>query len=447
MKKSNSCPGRRAGIFIECCILICCVFVFAQDVYDTDSTDMGDDYRYQKWSWYHADIRSVFNELSNIGGVDIVIASGVNGKVTMTLTDKTWKEVFEIVCKLLNLAAVKEEGYIFVLNGDEYRKRQLENATDEQEVAKLSPLVREVIKLDNMTAGDMQASIKELLSDRGKITVVTHNNSLIVYDTEENIRQIKSMIKKLDLETEQISISAKIIEVSSGVINNLGIQWGVMGDIAGAEAGAMHLPGTDVIQGALEQVFYGILPTNNVSVLMEMLFSENKGEIVAQPQITTLDNSEAKIFMGKQVPITYQDFSGNTLVKMVDAGTELTVTPHITGKGRIKLKLDPKKKSYELTGEGVPIISEQSAMTNVVVNDGETVVIAGLTSNELLESEGGIPVLKDIPLIGNLFKRSQKSRDKKDLIIFVTPHIIKKSIDRAVSSVQDTSSMAEDFSK
>jgi type IV pilus secretin PilQ/predicted competence protein len=410
------------------------------------------DQKFANWLFQNADVRSVFANLASVSNVDIVVDPNVSGKISLKVTDKSWKEVFNIVCKLQNLAASKEDGYVFVMNDVDFRRKQLDNATNTQAVEQLNPLVREVIKLKNIKAEEMLAPVRELLSSRGKITVIGHNNSLVVFDTDDNIAQINVLIKKLDLETEQICISAKIVEVSSGLTNNLGVQWGAMGAIAGTQSGVTHL-GNDgatgggasgsaggssatsalnIIPGALEKVFYGVLGQDQFAVTMQMLFSDNKGEVVAQPQITTLDNSEARIFMGQQVPIKYLDEAKNVLIRMVDAGTELIVTPHITGNGRVMLKLNPKKKSYALSN-GDPIISEQSAQTNVVLNDGETVVIAGLTSNEKLEAEGGIPFLKDIPLLGYLFKRSEKKHDKKDLIFFVTPHIINKSIEKVAT--------------
>ncbi len=148
--------------------------------------------------------------------------------------------------------------------------------------------------------------------------------------------------------------------------------------------------------------------------------------------------------MGSKIPVTYQDEAKNTLVKMIDAGTELLVTPHVTSEGRIMLDLKPTKKSYAFTDKGSPIISEQSAQTNVVVNDGETVVIAGLTSDSKRETEGGIPVLKDIPLIWHLFKKSSRSKDKKDLVIFVTPHIIKRHMSENYSIETDAVNLDND---
>jgi len=198
--------------------------------------------------------------------------------------------------------------------------------------------------------------------------------------------------------------------------------------MGGVDVSAQHLPGTGVVSGALEKLTYGIISQDKLSFSLEYLFQNSKAEVVAQPQITTLDNKQATIFMGSQIPFTYRDESFNTVVKMIDAGTELTVTPHVTGDKRLMLDLKPKKSSYSIVGNE-PVINTQNASTNVVVTDGETVVIAGLTSNESIEAEEGIPILKDIPLIGHLFKRTKKTLDKQDLIVFVTPHIINKKVE------------------
>jgi type II secretory pathway component HofQ len=382
----------------------------------------------EKYSVVNADVRSVLKGLAEYSGVDIVPSEKVTGSITLTVTRKTWKEILSIVCKIGQLTAVKEASYIYVLPADEYQKEQLSTATNIQAEQVLSTLKREVIKLKNVPAEEMKTSIATLLSARGKITVVQHNNALIIFDTDENIESIKKTIKELDVETDQVSISCKIIQVSSSVLRNLGVQWGYFDQMNGTSISAQHLPGTGVITQALERVTYGVLGSDKLSLTLEYLFQNGKTEMVAQPQITTIDNKEAKIFMGSQVPVTYRDESFNTVVKMIDAGTELTVTPHITGDKRLMLDLKPKKSSYTMVG-GQPVINEQSAATNVVVTDGETVVIAGLTSNETVITDEGIPVLKDIPLIGNLFKRSSKSNDKNDLIVFVTPHIINKKME------------------
>jgi type IV pilus assembly protein PilQ len=386
----------------------------------------------ERFSVSSGEVRSVLKQLSEFSGVDIVMDDMVTGKISLSVTHKTWKEILYIVCRIAKLTALKEPSYIYIIPTSEYQQQNLTNAAVSEQAQTVEMLKREAVKLKNMPAEEMVTSIQSLLSSRGKITVVKHTNSLIIFDTDLNITSIKKTIRELDIETDQVSISCKILQVTSSVVQSLGVKWAYFDRLNGVDVTAQHLPGTSTITDALEKLTFGIVSQDKLSFTLDYLFQNSKTEMVAQPQITTLDNKEAKIFMGSQVPVTYRDESFNTVVKMMDAGTELVVTPHVTGDKRLMIQLAPKKSSYTMVA-GQPVIATQSAITNVVMTDGETVVIAGLTSNENVVVEEGIPVLKDIPLIGNLFKRSRKTLDKKDLIIFVTPHIINKKVE-AVSN-------------
>jgi len=375
----------------------------------------------------NADVRTVFKALSKRIGVDIILGSDIEGTVTVSLTSKTWKEILIIICRLQKLVPIKEESYIYIASEKEYNERQLALGGG----GKDAPLVQEIIMLSNTTVEEMLTPVTSMLSERGKVTVSERNNALILLDTKNNIANIRKTISKLDVETQQISISCKIIEVSSGEDIDMGVSWGYFN--TGANVQGSHAPGGGLSNAALGILTYGILSPERLSMTLDYLYQDNRGEIVAQPSITTLDNKEARIFMGQQIPILSRDDAGNTQVTLIDAGTELIVTPHVSGEGRIMLQLNPMKKSYDLTG-GQPIVNEQSAQTNVVVSDGETVVIAGLTSNESQKAESGVPILKDIPIIGNLFKRKQNRKANNDLIIFVTPHIIQKNIETAAET-------------
>jgi type II secretory pathway component HofQ len=395
----------------------------------------------ERFSVNNADIRAVFKQLSDYAGYDIVLGDKVTGPISLTVSNKSWREILGIICKIANLSAIKENAYIYVVPTEEYRKQQLQEASQTQQEEAVEELRREVIKCNNAKADEMKNAIASLLSIRGKITVVERNNALIIYDTDNNIAQIRKTIRELDVETDQVSISCKIIEVSSGALADLAIGWGYFSQLGGTNVSATHAPGMSV-PGQIDRLTFGVLSQDKLASSLSLLFQNNKAEVVAQPQITTLDNKEASIFLGSQVPILTMTPSaaagaGNgqfvtTLptVTMVDAGTNLIVTPHVTGEKRIMLVINATKSSYTLTGTGMnPIINRQSASTNVVVSDGETVVIAGLTSDEDRKLEEGIPILKDIPLLGNLFKHTKKTVDKSDLMVFVTPHIINKKIE------------------
>ena len=161
----------------------------------------------------------------------------------------------------------------------------------------------------------------------------------------------------------------------------------------------------------------------SVDALVEAIVESGKGKIVAHPEITTVENRQARIQMGQKVPIKQFDESGNVVIKFEEIGTILQVTPHITAENQILLYMKPERSTFEFEAAGV-VINTNNAETNVIVNNGQTAVIGGLTTQDEVESEIGVPLLKDIPLIGRLFKYSQKSTESRDLVIFVTPTIV-----------------------
>ncbi|MDR2578509.1 MAG: hypothetical protein LBC70_06850 [Chitinispirillales bacterium] len=394
-----------------------------------------------------AELRSVMRQISAYSGIDIVVSDAAKVNVTLSVTNKSWREILSVVCMVYNLAYVQEQSFIYVMTAAEAAARGIGRGADgaitgtpgaapsalapimpNAAVEMLSPLVREVIPLRYTTAAEMSPAITPFLSQRGRLTPVQHTNALIIVDTDENLQQIKHLLGQIDIQTPQISISCKIIEVSSEALQQIGVNWGYTDVANNITAGQFWSEGGAPLFNPLGHMFtYGFLSPEKFGVALDYLFQDNNAEIIAQPQITTLNNKEATIFMGQQIPINTLDEAGNTVTQMVNAGTRLTVTPYVSGDGKIMLSLNPSKESYTPTAQG-PVINEQSATTNVLVNNGETVMIAGLTSNEMLNTERGIPVLKDIPILGHLFKWSSTEVRKRDLIIFVTPHIINAGI-------------------
>lgn len=284
-------------------------------------------------------------------------------------------------------------------------------------------------------------------SNRGRITTVERTNSIIVYDTDTKIDQMEKALEELDVETLQIMITAKLVVVNSEKARELGVDWtATMGNTAltpgtaaaatGSAAGASRTSaviqsfpnGSSPAVGSGSGAITASLLDNNLQIAISNLMGDASTEVLASPQVSTLDNTEAKVFMGDKVSIRVIDNSGESSTQMVETGIKLTVTPHVSGDNRILLDLHPENNSYDYDSKGEVVISTQEAETKVVVADGETVVIGGLTRNETQESERGIPFLKDIPLLGNLFKYSRKSVVKKDLVIFVTPRIIRNYI-------------------
>jgi type IV pilus assembly protein PilQ len=184
---------------------------------------------------------------------------------------------------------------------------------------------------------------------------------------------------------------------------------------------------TPAVSGAATTITTSLFD-NNLKLAVSSLMGDASTEVLASPQVSTLDNTEAQVFMGDKVSIRVIDDSGESSTQLVETGIKLTVTPHVSGDNRILLDLHPENNSYDYDSKGEIVISTQEAKTKVVVADGETVIIGGLTRNETQESESGIPFLKDIPFFGNLFKYTRHSVVKKDLVIFVTPRIIRNYI-------------------
>jgi type II secretory pathway component HofQ len=434
----------RVAAVLAALLLVCVALAWSQ----ADSLGQGEQPQAEKrlgrdkpiasFSQINADVRSVFKQLSEYAGYDIVLGDKVAGTISLTLTNKTWREILGIVCKITNLTVIKEPSYLYIVPSEEYHKQQLADATMNQQTEAVQELRRDVIKCNNAKAEEMKNAIQSLVSTRGKITVVERTNSLIIYDTDQNIAQIRRTIQDLDVETDQVLISCKIVTVNTSALRDLGIGWGYFDNIGGTGVSATHMPNYTVA-GELERLVIGVVGQDKLAASLSFLFQNSKADIVAQPQITTLDNKEASVFLGSQVPVLTmpsipsgitQLISQAPTVTMLDAGTNLVVTPHVTGDKRIMLAINATKSSYTLTGTGSnPIINRQTAQTNVVVSDGETAVIAGLTSNDDEYLEEGIPFLKDIPFVGNLFKHTKKTVTKNDLMVFVTPHIIAKKLD------------------
>lgn len=394
----------------------------------------------------NTDVRSVFRLLSEYAGVDIVVDPAVTGNVNAVVTNKSWQDVVRIVSKMLDLTATNEMGYLYIQKTEAYQKRLEDKSKASAAVDASAELQRKIVRINNAKAGDMNDAVKDLLSARGKITIVERTNSLIIVDGADRIAAIENVLKQLDLETNQVMIEAKLVQVDHTAIQEMGVNWQAntgagmgwntntsgLGTGSGA-LGTAPFKGGQIINNTPtksvpgQSIAFGLLD-GNLGVAISHLLSTNKGEVLASPQITTLDNKEARIFMGDQVPILTKDISNNTITTYVEAGTELIVTPLITAPDRVLLTLKPRKNNYTYDANAGVIIKKQEALTTVVVSDGETVVIGGLVSKEEIDAETGVPLLKDIPFLGALFRYTRKETVKKDLVIFVTPRIVRREL-------------------
>ncbi|EQB63675.1 MAG: Bacterial type II and III secretion system protein [candidate division Zixibacteria bacterium RBG-1] len=396
----------------------------------------------------NADVHSVLSFLADYGDANIVTAPSVQANVTLNLQNVTWRQALDIVLKTYSLAGVQEEGYIRVVPLDEYLKEQsmVEKYKAEQKI--LVGLEMQIVAIKYSAAKDMVKPIKSMLSERGSIDVDERTNSLIIRDIPDNIAKVQEIVKSLDKETQQIRISAQLLEMDTDLLKEFGINWMFTGTRrvnfgredwdASVDSGTGQF--ADKVSDPVGRFLFSLLRTDgaaNISGQISALASTTKLKIVAHPEITTLDNKLASIQLGEKIPIKQFDASGNVVITFVDVGTILKVTPHITAENRILMHLRPERSQSKSDPAGI-IIQTTNAETNVMVENGQTVVIGGLTTQDEEKLNVGIPILKDIPVLGYLFRYTKKKISTKDLVIFVTPTIVTEEMHGSTDTQEPT---------
>lgn len=381
-----------------------------------------------------ADIRSVLTFLADYGGVNVVVAPKVSGTVTIKLSNVGWRQALEIIGSTYDMAIVEEaqKGYFRVLPVEDYRNEVTEQRKHMQSQLQLEPLRTQIVHISNSTSNDMIKAVKSLLTERGKASSDPRSNSVILQEVPSNFDALLSFIAELDRPAKQIKISAQLVEISTTNLTEIGVNWRVDGSFRTNSGRTISQAGSVTADlGATAPVGqYSISALQNgwtVNAVVEALVTSGNGKIVAHPEITTIENKMARVQVGQKVPIKQFDESGNTAIVFEEVGTILMVTPHITAENQILMHLRPERSTFEFDPNGI-VISTNNAETNVIVGNGETAVIAGLTTQDEVESVVGVPVLKDIPILGNLFKFTQKRVQSRDLVIFVTPTIVETGI-------------------
>ncbi|MBU0983934.1 MAG: hypothetical protein KKA42_08690 [candidate division Zixibacteria bacterium] len=381
-----------------------------------------------------AEIRSVLTFLADYGQVNVIVAPNVEGAVTIRLTDVHWRTAMNIIGRTYDLAVVDDDGgYVRVLRSEDYRKEISEQNKHDAEQRKLVDLQTKIIKVSNSTADDMVETVKGLMTDRGEVSSDTRSNSLIIKEVPDHMVTVLDYIAELDKPARQIKISAQLLEINSQSLEELGINWSAEGTYV-TETGRRYSQEANVLADRSTDSDvagrYTVSALNNdwsASAVVEALVSSGKGKIIAHPEITTVENSEARIQMGQKIPVKQFDESGNVVIKFEEVGTILVVTPHISGDGQVLMHLRPERSTYQYDPNGV-IINTNNAETHVIVNNGQTAVIGGLTTQDEVDSEIGVPLLKDIPILGRIFKFTQTRVDNRDLVIFVTPTIVDENL-------------------
>ncbi len=400
--------------------------------------------------FHRTDIKNVFRILQQVSGKNYAVDKDVTGEVTISLEKPVpWDQVLALILRMNQLDYVEEGDIIRIariatLRAEDNARQAKMEAQRQAEAAKvkLEPMETAYLTINYANAGtEIQPHLKDIVTkDRGSLTIDTRNNQLILTDTRDVINQARRIIAEIDKVTPQVLIEARIVEVSENFGRELGVTWGVSGeDIYRSDLGgeysynvAMNTPFTsDALgnsSGTVGLSFNRLSAWGTPIVLdaaLRAMEEQGKGKIVSSPKILTLNNKPATIEQGSEVP--YQELSaeGVPTTAFAEAMLSLTVTPQITPDDRIALKVITTKD--EIVGYSplnVPILSINKSESELLVDNGETIVIGGVIKTELIETETGFPVLKDIPGLGWLFRSRNTSTNKNELMIFITTRII-----------------------
>lgn len=397
-----------------------------------------------------ADIKNIFRIIAEVSGYNMIIDNAVTGKLTLRLVNVPWDQALDIILETNNLGMTKVGNVIRVLPLSTIKKDEEEKLASQKAKEKLEDLVPKLIPVSYSKASDVSAKLKGVMTDRGTVEVDDRTNTIILKDTQKSVDEALKLVASLDTPTRQVVIEARIVSASTRFSRDLGVQWGAgytadaahgnptgyyfpnSYNIAGGAGGSFALNppasgGVGPAGGAIGINFGSVNNTLNLDLRLSALESQGWGKVISSPKIITLDNKEASIQQGVSIPFETSSAAG-PVTQFVDASLNLTVTPHVTGDGRLSMKIKASKNnpSQALRGaSGAPAIEKREAITEILVKDGETTVIGGIYEIDKGESETFTPFLGKIPVLGWLFKSRSKTETKTELLIFITPRIVR----------------------
>lgn len=391
--------------------------------------------------FYDTDIKNVFRILREVSGKNFAIDKDVSGKVTMTLDQPVpWDQVLDLVLRMNQLGMTQEGEIVRIATletlkqEDDLRKAKLAALKAAREEARaLEPLVTRYIPVSYSNAdSEVKPHITQILtSGRGSVTVDAKNNQIIITDTEAKVTQAENIIRRIDKVTAQVVIEARVVEVSEAFSKELGIDWTMSygpGTLPGTDLSstydmAMNLPSASSSSIGLSFSRLSGVPFV-LNARLNALESTGKGRILSSPKILTLDNKKAKIKQGVEYAYLERDSSGGSSVKFKNIDLLLEVTPHVTPDDRISLIIFITKNDVAGITGGIPNVATNEAETELLVNDGDTVVIGGIIKRTANQGQSAFPVLSKIPVLGWAFKNTTNSNSNAELLIFITPRIV-----------------------
>jgi len=418
-------------------------------------------------TWDNAEIMEVVAGFAAFSGRTIVVSKGVAGKVSAEIKNQPWDLAFNAVLESQGLAGVTLEGGII----------QVVNKTDLARADSTVPVSTVLVRVNYAKATSLVPAVKSILTKRGDVVADSTNNALVITETTTRVNQVEQFVRGLDIRTPQVSIQAKIIFINRTDVENFGVKYDlgsptqffnqlvarpdprtakavdtnldgvpdalvptanfnptdVIVDLGGNSLSALGNANQAVLNPALQLIFSTAIGNFTLTSFIQSLQRVELSDIQAEPTITTLDNRPAEILVGDRVPIRVVDVSTPTTgaaavratVNFQQTGINLKVTPHVTANRQILMELHAERSSVQPSSVDIGFTFQtQQADNQILVNDGETAVIGGLTVTEVTVVKTGIPFLVDLPILGKLFGFTEQQENRRDLLILVTPHII-----------------------
>ena len=419
-------------------------------------------------NFQNIEVRAVLQLIADFTGLNMVASDTVTGSVTLRLKNVPWDQALDIVLRTKGLDMRKSGNVILVAPADEIAAREKQELEAAKQIVELEPLRSEIIQVNYAKASEIAALMKEkgntLLSERGSVTVDERTNTLLMMDVSRKLLDMRQLVTRLDIPIRQVLIESRIVIANSDFSKDMGVRFGVTGvdpsnngmvGVTGSSAGIntmttsalaniqggggaapVNLPGlSDRLNVNLPptasagRIAFGILgPDYMLDLELAAMQNEGQGEVVSSPRVITSNQKEAVIEQGVEIPYLQAASSGASSVAFKKAVLSLKVKPQITPDDRVIMDLGVTKDSVGVIYSGVPSINTREISTQVLVENGETVVLGGIYENSKSNNVQKVPFLGDLPVVGRLFRHDNNVDNAQELLIFVTPKILKETL-------------------
>ncbi|MFO0751766.1 MAG: type IV pilus secretin PilQ [Thermodesulfovibrionales bacterium] len=401
-----------------------------------------------------ADIIPILRLLSDVSGYNIVVHPDVKGKITMKLMNVPWDQALDIILRTFNLEKVVEGNVIRIATVKSFQEERKTLAETREVFGKAEEIVTRILVVNYANVEKVKDSLEKakVLSPRGSLSTDTRTRSLIVKDIPSVLEEIQRIVTDLDKPTPQVLIEARIVEVNTNYSRSLGVEWGASlsstnrlttasGSVSGSSVTGgnssnttmINLPattsGSTVPTSAITIGYLNAAQTLGLDLRLSAIEAMGKAKLLSTPKIMTLENEQALIRHGKKIPVTTPGTTQGTFTTVyIDANLKLVVTPQVAPDGTVLLKLEVNKDEPDFNRKdtlGNPAIDTRAASTQVLVKDSETVVIGGILKGSETADDSKVPGISDVPILGMLFKKQTKETTSEELLIFITPRIVK----------------------